>query len=259
MLSSGLTLPFGVDWWMSVGDTGSLFARCQRFALGYSGLRVEVNRLLGKAARSPESITEARQLAERVRSMNDDIASWMASIPDELRFKTVCWMPEAEARVREGDGYDQAEAYPGRVDIYPDFVTAMAWNVGRVSRLILASLDIRLAAWIHAPTDYRTTSEYEASRRICEHTISEIIASVPYHLGWRSSGQTLGQSGVSGFACGEEGTHKALPALFLIWSLTCVKNHDIATEDQRAWVKGRLKFIANEIGLKYARIVNEVS
>ncbi len=244
---------------MSVGDTGSLFARCQSFALGYSGLRTEVNRLLGNAARSPEAIAQARELADRIRSMDGEIVSWMASIPDELRFKTVCWVPEFEAGITAGDGHDQADVYPGRVDVYPDFVTAMAWNVGRVSRLILASLDIRIAAWVRSPADYRTTPEYEASRRICEHTISEIIASVPYHLGWRSRDHALGHSDVSGFACGEEGTYKALPALFLIWSLTCVKNHDIATEDQRAWVRGRLRFIANEIGLKYARIVNDVS
>ncbi|KAK3898523.1 white-opaque regulator 1 [Staphylotrichum tortipilum] len=257
VLSSGLSLPFGVDWWMSVGDTGSLFASCQRFALGYSGLRTEVNGLLSNAARSPEFIAQARQLTERVRRMDGDIASWLASIPAQLRFKTVCWVPESQTGILEGNAYDQADVYPGRVDVYPDFVTAMAWNVGRVSRLILASLDIRLAAWIHAPADYRTTPEYENARRICEHTISEIIASVPYHLGWRSRDQTLGPSELSGFACGEEGTPKALPALFLIWSLTCVKNHDICTEDQRAWVKGRLKFIATEIGLKYAHIVNE--
>jgi hypothetical protein len=155
--------------------------------------------------------------------------------------------------------YGETELFPGRVDAYPDFVTAMAWNIGRVTRLLLASLNIRLAAWICAPVDYRTTPEYETSRGICEAIIPDIIASVPYHLGWHINGKRLGGSGLSAFACGEEGACKALPALFLIWTLTCIKNHDITTDEQRAWARGRLKFIAEEVGLKYAHIVNQVS
>jgi hypothetical protein len=63
---------------------------------------------------------------------------------------------------------------------------------------------------------------------------------------------------MSSFACGEEGLEKALPAMFLIWSLTRVKNHDITKEEQRTLAKGRLRFIADLVGLKYAHVVNDV-
>ncbi|KAK4156353.1 white-opaque regulator 1 [Chaetomidium leptoderma] len=255
VLSSGLPLPFGADWWMSGGDTESIFAGCQRFALGLSELRAETTRLLANTSRSPESLAQTQELGKRVQSLDGDIASWMASIADEFCFKAVWWVPQEKVDSNLGE----AEVFAGRVDVYPDLVTAMAWNIGRVSRLILASLNIRLAAWNCRPADYRTTPEYESSRRICEGAISDIIASVPYHLGWHmNNGKTPNKPGLSAFACGEEGPCKALPALFLIWSLTCVKNHDIATEEQRVWAKGRLKFIADEVGLKYAHIVNQV-
>jgi hypothetical protein len=239
-------------------DTDSLFAEAQRFALGYSELRAEANRLLANASRSLESLTRIRQLAERIQNLDQDITHWLDSIPDELRPETVCLVSGDHLGVARGGSYDEVEAFPGPVDRYPDFVTAMAWNIGRVSRLILASINIRLTAWMCSPVDYHTTPEYEKSGRICEGMISEIIASVPYHLGWRRDGNVLRKSRRSGFACGEEGTRKALPALFLLWSLTCVKNHDISTEEQRAWAMGRLKFIADEAGLKYANIVNQV-
>jgi hypothetical protein len=245
---------------MSGGDTESIFAVCQRFALGYSELRGEANHLLANASRSPECLAHISRLAERIQSLDYDIATWMVAIPEEYRFTTVCWVSKEELGLSNGVGYDEVQAFPGRVDQYPDFVSAMAWNVGRVSRLILASISIRLTAWTCSPADYRTMPEYEIASRVCEGVISEIIASVPYHLGWRAAdGKALGKSGLSGFACGEEGSCKALPALFLIWSLTCVKNHDISTDEQRTWAKGRLKFIAEEVGLKYANIVNEVS
>ncbi len=260
VLSSGQPLPFGIDWWMTGGDTESLFADSQRFALRYSELRAEANRLLANSAsRAPESLAQIRQLARRVQSLDQEIATWLDSIPEASRPTLVCWVSGDDIGVVRGvDSYDEVEAFPGRVDKYPDFVTAMAWNVGRVSRLILASINIRLTAWLCSPVDYRTTPEYETSSGACEGIISDIIASVPYHLGWRRDGNALGKSGRSGFACGEEGTRKALPALFLMWSLTCVKNHDISTDEQRAWAMGRLKFIADEVGLKYANIVNQV-
>lgn len=244
---------------MSGGDTESLLAQCQRFALGYSELRAELTKVLATATRAPESLARVQNLAARVQSLDRNIVNWLASIPDEFRFWTVCWVSEDEIDPSGRYTYSEAEVFPGRVDVYPDFVTAMAWNIGRVARLILASLNVRLTAWLCSPADYRTTLEYEVARRICGDIISDIIASVPYHLGWKMNGRTLSNRRLSGFACGEEGTCKALPALFLLWSLTCVKNHDFCTEDQRDWAKGRLRFIASDVGLKYANIVNQVS
>jgi hypothetical protein len=243
---------------MSGGDTDSLLATSQRFALKYSELRGEASGFLASASRSPESIERIHDIAQRVQSTDQDIASWLISIPDKFRYKTLCWVRKHTTVLSKDYNYDDAEAFPGRVDTYPDFVTASAWNIGRASRLLLASLAIRLTAWICAPVSYHTTSEYETSRHICEGIISEIIASVPYHFGWHLKHKTQNEAGLSGFACGEEGPGKALPSLFLLWSLTCVKNSDMASEEQRAWARGRLKFIASQVGLKYAHVINEV-
>ncbi|KAL2133441.1 hypothetical protein VTI74DRAFT_2327 [Chaetomium olivicolor] len=257
-LSSGIPLPFGADWWMSGGDTQSLFATCQRFALSYSEVRTDATRLMANRPRDHKSIEDMREIANRVQRLDNDIAQWLATIPEQFRFKTVCRMSEDDVGLSRGLGYADLEVFPGRVDTYPDFVTAMAWNLGRVSRLLLNSLHIRVTAWICSPVDYRTTPIYSAAKRICEETIVEVSASVPYHLGWQMNGESLGRAGLSAFACGEEGTFKALPALFLIWSLTCIKNHDMSSEVQRAWARGRLRFIADEVGLKYAHLVNQV-
>lgn len=244
---------------MSGGDTKSLLATSQRFALKYSEFRAELSGLLA-SSRSPQSIQQMHELARRIQNTDQDIANWLVSIPDEFRFKTLYWVKEDGIELPKDGNYDGIEVFPGRVDVYPDFVTASAWNIGRVSRLLLASLAIRITARICAPVDYRTTPEYETSRRMCKGTIADIIASVPYHFGWHLKRKTSSRSepGLSGFACGEEGPGKALPALFLMWSLTCVKNNDISSEKQREWAKGRLKFIADHVGLKYAHIVNEV-
>lgn len=257
---------------MSAGDTDSFFATCQRFALKYSDLRTQVSLLMATAPRSAASIARMRELAKRAQEIDHDIASWLVSAPEDLRFRTLCWVWEDDLGLSptgmggsgSGTSYGDSEVFPGRVDVYPDFMTASAWNLARVTRLLLASLSIRVTAYICAPVNYRTTPEYETSRRICEGTIAEIIASVPYHLGWhlnkRKDAAVESEAlRLSGFACGQEHPWKALPSLFLLWSLTCVKNHDMTSEEQREWAKGRLRFIADQVGLKYAHVVREVS
>lgn len=239
---------------MSAGDTDSLLATAQRFSLKYSEFRAESTPLLATSSRNPTSAERVQELSQRVQAVDQDIADWLSSIPPELRPKALSFVHEDDDPIN----YDHVEAFPGPIDVYPDFVTASAWNIGRVSRLLLASLAIRLVAWRCAPADYWATTEYKSLKRICEDNIAEIIASVPYHFGWHLKRKGLNEPGVSAFACGEEGPGKALPALFLMWSLTCVKNHDITTDEQRAWAKGRLKFVADQVGLKYAHIVNEV-
>lgn len=246
---------------MSAGDTDSLFATCQRFALRYTELRDQVTLIMVAAPRSPQTIARMHELAKRVEQTDRDLAGWLVCVPDELGFRTLCWLWEDDLGLSKGVKYSDVEVFPGRVDVYPDFMTASAWNLGRITRLLLASLSIRITAYIRSTFDYRTSAEYETLKRICEGVISEIIASVPYHLGWHMKHKDpLGNdSGRSGFACGQEGPYKALPSLFLIWALTCIKNHDVSSEEQREWAIGRLAFIADQVGLKYAHIVRQVS
>ncbi|KAK3684190.1 hypothetical protein B0T22DRAFT_271386 [Podospora appendiculata] len=263
-LSAGIPPPLGVDWWMQGGDTDSLPAVCQLFSLKTGELRAEVAHLLTGISRTAESIEILLEMSQRVRSLDHDIATWLASIPPESCPRTLCWMWDDEIDLSQGTkSYSEVAVFPGRVDIYPDLVTANTWNIARVARLLLASLSIRITGWVSSPMGYHNTTEYTTSQRISEGAITDIIASIPYHLGWHTKQHMRGMSHDSnsehsGFACGEDAPTKALPGLFLIWSLTCIKNFDLSTEEQRAWAKGRLRFIEEQVGLKYARIVNDV-
>ena len=261
ILSMGIQPPMGVDWWMEAGDAESLLAIGQRFALRAGDLRAKASQLLASSARTTESVELMLEMARRLQSLDREIATWLDRIPAKFRAETLCWVDSQELDVPNSKDYSLAEVFPGRVDVYPDFVTASAWNLARVLRLFLASVNIRIAAWLSFPADYHVTAEYATSKVICEEVIIDIIASVPYNLGWhvRREGVFRNRTELSGFACGEEAPFKSLPAYFLLWPLTCIKNHDLATDDQRAWVKGRLKFIEEQVGLKYARIVNDVS
>lgn len=253
-LSSGKPPVMGVDWWINDAVKDESAASCQRISIRCGELRAEVNRLLATLPRSSENIELILDLIRRCQVVDQECVAWAKDLPDFFEYKTVAW----EDNVPGGD-FSKAEVYPGRVDAYRDLWVASVWNLTRTSRIILASLIVRCAAWICAPLDYRTTPEYATAARTCVQSITDILASVPFQLGWFAKRKDLLElANLSSFGCGEEDAEKGLPGYFLTWPLTCVLGQDYATDSQRAWVKGRLEFIGNQLGVRYAHMLTQV-
>lgn len=255
-MTSGKAPIMGVDWWLSDAVKDESAAACQRINIKVSELRAEVTRVMSTMARTPENTEHMLGIIRRAQAVDAECMRWMKNVPDTWRWKSVAW----EDSVPSGD-FSRAEVFPGRVDVYRDFYIASVWNMVRVSRLVLASVIVRCAAWVCSPVDYRTTPEYATAARRCVDTITDIVASVPYHLGWhlKPARRHLLEKQLSGFACGEEDALKGLAGYFLTWPLGCVAGQDYTTDAQRSWIKGRLKYIADELGVKYAHILCQVS
>lgn len=257
-LSTGKAPIMGVEWWISDAVKDEAAARCQRLNIKTSELRAEVTRLMTTMARTPENIELMLALIRRAQVIDQECVNWTKGLPELWQYKTVAWEDNVP-----GGNYCKAEVYPGRVDVYTDFWIASVWNMVRVSRICLASVVVRCAAWVCSPVDYRTTPEYATAARTCVDTITDIIASVPYHLGWhlKRKQQLLQKNpNLSGFACGEDDNPgmKGLAGYFLTWPLACLVSQDYSTDSQRAWAIGRLRFIGDELGVKYAHILAEL-
>jgi hypothetical protein len=244
----------GVEWWLSDAVKDESAAECQRLNIRTSELRAEVTRQMTSMPRTPENIDFLLDMIRKAQTIDQEVVNWMRDLPEQYHFKTVYW----QDNVPDGD-YTNAEVYPGRVDIYQDFWVASVINMARVTRLILASLIVRCAAWCCSPVDYRTTPEYATASRTCVDTITDIIASVPYHLGWHFKRRDiLHKANLGQFACGEEESQKGLAGYFLSWPLACVNGQDYTTDTQRKWIAGRLKYIGDELGVKYAHMLAAV-
>ena len=244
-----------LDWWFSDATKDEHAALCQRSNIRVAELRAEVNAIMSTAARTPQMVDRMLSLMRKCQLLDLDLVRWKDQAPDYFQWKSVAW----EDRV-PGGHYEKAEVYPGRVDAYPDLWVASVWNMVRCSRIILASIIVRCAAWVCAPVDYRTTPEYATAARVCFDTITEIIASVPYQLGWFSKREhLLERANLSAFGCGDEAAPKGLPGYFLTWPLACVNGQDYATDSQRAWVRGRLQYIADNLGIRYASMLTELN
>ncbi|CAJ2508574.1 Uu.00g136000.m01.CDS01 [Anthostomella pinea] len=253
-LTTGKAPIMGAEWWITDAVKDRTAAQSQRLMIKTGELRAEITRLMGFMTRTPDNVEIMLDMIRKAQTVDQEVVSWMKNVPEDWHFQTVAW----EDNVPNGD-YSNAEVFPGRVDMYKDFWIASIWNSTRALRLILASLIVRCAAWVCSPVDYRTTPEYATAARTCVDTITDILASVPYHLGWHLNKKHIIQrANLGGFACGEEDTTKGLAGYLLTWPLTCVNGQDYTTDAQRAWVIGRLRHIGNAMGVKYAHILSQL-
>ncbi|CAK7207346.1 hypothetical protein SEUCBS139899_010156 [Sporothrix eucalyptigena] len=287
-LASGKAPDMGIDWWMADAVSDSAAAACQRLAIRTAELRAQAADCMASTSdRSPDNVARVMALAQKAYAIDRDCVDWEANVPVEWRYRTVAW----QDKLPEGGDYGRAQVFPGKIDVYRDIYIASVWNMVRATRLCLASIGVRCAAWACAPADYRTTSQYASAARTCSDIITDIIASVPFYLGWqngnsRHSGPaSFGKQRHTtspqrapvatsdddiptapereptpglGYVCGDESGLKGLAGYFLAWPLTNINSQDYTTDNQRAWVIGRLKYISNELGVRYAGFLAEL-
>jgi hypothetical protein len=226
----------------------------QQLMIKTSEIRAQVTQLTANLNRTPDNIELMLEIIRKAQAVDSEVQTCQQTMPDDWRYKTIAW----EDNVLDGD-YANAEVFPGRVDVHSDLWIAGVVNTARAVRLILHSIIVRCAAWVCSPVDYRTTPEYATAASVCRDAITDIIATVPYHLGWHLKREDVSRSTYFGsFACGKEDSPKGLAGYLVTWPLTCVASQDYTTDAQRAWVIGRLRSIGSEHGVKYAHVMCQV-
>lgn len=248
--------PMSVDWWLRGAVSEVAAAECQRLSIQAAQLQTAANKRLSTTARTADVAARVRSLKQQAGTLDRACVAWGERLPPTWKPQTIAWE----------DGR--------RIDIYSDMYIASVWNLLRCTRLSLAAVAVRCAAWERAPADYRTTPEHVAAARDCPGLLSDIIASVPFHLGWhrqhrdvvekhyrqqrherRINGADEPQPQPPSFVCGDESDHKGLAGYFLAWPLAKVNSQDYTSDAQRAWVVGRLRYIADDVGVRQAGIL----
>lgn len=257
-MSSGTAPAGGADWWLQESDLeDSTGPRFQRFALEISDMRVEVTRLMTVLPHNEQGIDIMLEMLKKIHDLDRKIANWLATLPEDYNYSALYWEDNVQGPLKD------APVFPGRVDQYHDIVAASMLNGVRASRIILASILIRVAAWICSPADYRTTPEYSTAVRTIRTNISDIVSSVPFMMS-TLAGPGRHHPSVRGvvagnFLCGADEQAKMVGGLMASWPLSTIKTCDYTTDEQREWAAGRLNSIANDLGIKYASTLANVS
>jgi hypothetical protein len=136
---------------------------------------------------------------------------------------------------------------------------AYKYNIVRSCRLFIYTTILRCVAWLGKSQDYRLTPEYTTASRICRQLVEDIVASVPYFFGWNSENDGAMKARAN-FACGstDDLAVKPLTGIFVMWPLFAAAASDFATPSQRIFLRGRLKHVAEIMGINQALILFEV-
>lgn len=186
--------------------------------------------------------------------------------------------------------YTDAEpgiVFAGRYHIYQDYMSATVWNGMRAVRMILQEI-IRDAAlklhYLRPPysiDEQRYKAQYQASTDILYQLQSDIIASVPQHLGYAATTTKNKKSSSGGMVRGHhrfpwsnfnnctaatsprslKSQSAATPMIrafggyTLPWAIFQAGDVDIATEPIQKWVIGTLQTIGRSMGIQQAIVL----
>ncbi|KAF4632022.1 hypothetical protein G7Y89_g6105 [Cudoniella acicularis] len=252
-MSSSKAPAMGPDWWTSDATEGDFGIPVTKLNLQLAELRAEINASLTAFPRTPEYFQKVLDLMRRATSMEQQYQDWEESLPDFWRPKTVAWVDNLT-----GTDMTKSEVCPGKVDVYHNIWVATTWNYARVARLNISGTVMRCAAWICSPVDYRTTPEYATNVRLSVDLITDVIASTPFFLGWNiGQGGSMAASDYQSFQDRLENFTKPKPigGFFALWPLFAVSCMDFVTDSQRAWVKGRMHYISESMGMNHAKVL----
>jgi hypothetical protein len=217
-------------------------------------LRVENDKTTTRADRSPSSVEAVLKLLRKAEDLEKRYIEWQESLPSSWAYKTVSWV--------DVQGADTTSSFyhPGRIDSYGELWMVYTYNIARSCRLFIWTTILRCVAWLAHPRDYRITPEYTAAARVCGHLIEDIVASVPCFFGLNEQNDMC-LVDRSNFACGskDKSSPKTLSGIFSMWPLFVAAASDFATPSQRMFLKGRLKYIADTMGINQATLLVNVS
>lgn len=258
-MTTGKKPEWDIDLWRSDDEEGDIREVVNRLVLQAAELRYEINGLMTLAARTPENVSKVNDAMQRSWDMERKFQEWIANLPDGLRFTTVAWVESISS-----DQLLDSEVYPGKIDTFPDVWIANVWTLLRVTRLFVSGAVVRCAAWLNTSVDYRTTTEYAEAARLGTDAVNDIIAGIPYHLGWKAnkegSSKRFAVAGDNCFAFGDnQNTPRALGAYLSTWPIFSAYCSDFATDAQRTWLRGRLHYITDVMGINQAGTLALVS
>jgi hypothetical protein len=259
-------------WWINKDSQNEYDQVGVKLNLAVAKLRANAENIFRLPGNGAYTAEEVVQLKHRAEIIEEDIRMWERNLPLVFHPITVAWdddvpQPKAAAWSDEIPLVFQStrteKPFPGKIDTYSNIWVANFRNSIKTSRLLLWTTIIRCTAWLCSPQDYRITPDYFKAARIGEEIITDILASVPnfLDLDWQkpSDLRDFGHSANS-FPVGDANIgNRGLGGLFLLWPLISAASSDYCTAAQREWIKGKMRFIGESMGIGRATLLSQVS
>ena len=201
--------------------------------------------------------------------MDQLLAAWAFEAPS-------IWSPRSVGSV-EGIITDPQDTflYPGSLDSYYDLWTSSIWNTYRIMRTICQNIIINCLERLYPAEDLFSVPEYETAATIIQSMTNSVCASVPYNLGHpmplfdeaeaggpRSAAFTRDDTRQPRYRPEDPAADRAVKTLGAYWILLPLffgAASITLPETQRAWLRGRLIYIAKTHGTGQAQVLADLT
>ncbi|KAF7916393.1 uncharacterized protein EAE98_010693 [Botrytis deweyae] len=242
----------GIDWWTSFASEDKVQHDVSVLNLKVADLRAETHRICALEGHTTENIEKVLNHMKKAERIEKEYVDWYSNLPEEWTPKVAAWVDDTVEKDLEFTA-----CYPGRVDVYGELWMATTHNIVRASRLFILTTILRCTAWITADLDYKLTPEYVKVSRQASVLIEDIVSSIPFFFGWKAPDAEFPLSDNSYFPCGNDSkiSGKGVTGVWAIWPVFAAAASDFATSSQRLWLRGRLKYIAEHLGIRQAEVL----
>ena len=214
-------------------------------------------------------ISNPQEILVRALEIDKAALSIFANAPSVYEYKTIYTYAEPDI------------IFAGYYHVYQGHLAATVWNGMRTIRLMLqegirdALLKLRSSRPSN-PIDEHYAVQYQASTNTLYQLQSDIIASVPQHLGYPPTESTPGGILGHNFPWTHFNSRTATPlnssksksaglpmvrnlgGYTLPWALYVAGDVDIATEPVQEWIIGTLQSIGQSMGIQQAIVLAEI-
>ena len=247
-----------MDWWLNgvVSGKDPIMEEYAGFNLRVAELRQDNDKITSLCPQTPANIASVFTLLNRAQDLEREYREWYTSLRPHWKPNPVAWVDWSDIGLNMGADLSSSIVHPGRVDVYKELSLAYAYNIARSSQILIWTTILRCVAWLGEPDDYRITPEHKRAAQICSMLIEDIVASVPYFFGWN---ENTDPSMATSLKDGADDSVKGVSGVFLMFPLWVACSSDFVSESQRVFLRGRLTFIAERMGISQAKILLNVS
>jgi hypothetical protein len=239
----------GVYWWIHRVPEDPMSQRYAILNLYVAELRADNDKTTTLAPRNADNTEKVLAFLKRAEELEQQYREWYDS-------QGSLWAPTTAAWINNDNVGDLAtsKVFPGRLEVFSDLTKGYKYNIARAAQIFIWTSILRSVAWMGNAEDYMATSHFANARQRCAELIEGIVASVPYFLGWKGY-PNASIAGASYSPCGNDTQAKTASVVFILFPMFVAIRSDFATPEQRTFMKGKLKHIAENEGVSQASML----
>lgn len=230
-------------------------------------IRMKVDRALTGGQRDPVKIQAVLDLLRTAQGMSRKLSSLDQPQSSVWRVHKSTWSPEDGGSSSGGSSSSGSPGGPEDADAdrawspedtyrFHSLYVCMIYNIIWTSHLFLTTSIFRCMAWLVQPDDWRSGDEYERAVQATRRRIGDIVASMAYACSWNGYQQEYAD-----FTCGVPGPgspSKGVAGMCVFRPAFTAMMSDYATPEQKKYLRDRLRFLADEVGIKQVNVLLKV-